>query len=402
MPASPRVDRPSAHGLANLPLELLRKIAGELVDRSHLQSFVLVCKTTTVPAREALFYTMTIRRTAFEQPQLISHTRLCPHPGLARRLEILNDFADRGEVMSLEVLDLALVLYALPKIRELYVIGHLSIVVPSPTIPYDASFDKVETLGVKTTKPDPNHEVVRLLLSLCHNLTELDLATNLVTLVDPLNHLRPFDRRRVVPDPTAVKLTNLRRLILRSPLYLELVSMNLVDLESLRRIRVLELDFIEESVGRCWGSGATFPIDFFDAFGESIEHLYFKFPLYSRRTEVETLRHVLSRLENLKSLTLGSVSAGAAWLLIGLPATCRNVIVLDEGGTPDWMGLYRFFLEAVNEPELKQLKGIRIWINSSDCQYCDDNFQAEVQRRCDLLGITLNIANKREIRAVTY
>lgn len=77
-------------GLPHLPLELLRKIAKELTSRSHLQSFALVCRSTTLPARELLFDTVTLSGQGSSllssDYHLVGKTRLSPFPDLVRRL----------------------------------------------------------------------------------------------------------------------------------------------------------------------------------------------------------------------------------------------------------------------------------------------------------------------------
>jgi hypothetical protein len=165
--------------------------------------------------------------------------------------------------------------------------------------------------------------------------------------------------------------------------------MNLVSHDSLSKVRTLELDLAEESIGRAWDSGSIFPIEFFEFFGSSIEHLYFNFPLYSKRSNVETLSHLLVNLKSLRTLSLGSVSSGAAWLLLGLPPSCTDIFIHNEDGSPDWMGLHRFFLENEGEPALEELRGRRIWIDRSDCKFCDQNFQRETENKCERLGIEL-------------
>lgn len=293
------------------------------------------------------------------------------------------------EVLSLSPVDLAVLLHDFPNARTLDVSGKLEIAKPHQTYRSNAAFDNVSHVKLKTSDQDHAHETLRVLVDLCRSVVELDVSTDLLTLEDP------FPRWHWAPArclPSAVVLSDLRRLVLRSPVYLSFPTMNIISRSSLVQIRALEVDFTEESVGRTWYTESTFPSEFFEFFGSSIEHVYFNFPLFAKRSNVESLEGVLSSLTSLRTLSLASIGSGAAHLLIGLPRSCKDIIVHNEGGAPDWMGLARFFLEHEGSPALERLKGTRIWIDHSDCRFCDENFQREVESQSQKLGIEIIIA----------
>ena len=292
---------------------------------------------------------------------------------------------------KLSAIDLVFLLNEAPNARRLSISGHFSVSLCQYDL--ESRFANIVTLSIKTSNKDHSHELLRVLLSLCRNLTTLDLNTDLETFVDPITpwHFAP---RPAYPIPSYITLPKLRRLILRSPLYLTLSSINAIASESLQQVRSLELDFSEENVRRTWDLGDTFPSDFLESFSTSLEHFYFNFPLYSKRSNVDTLAHLLTDISSLRSLTLGSVSSGAAWLLLGLPATCTEIYIQEEGGSPDWMGFHRFFAECEGNSSFEGLRGKRIWIDNSDCKFCDEHFQKETEERCRNLGVDLIIPNE--------
>ncbi|GAA6012762.1 hypothetical protein JCM11491_002553 [Sporobolomyces phaffii] len=400
-------------GLAYLPLELLRKIVQELHLRTDLAAFALVCRSTTLPAREALFDTLTLSDRLGPESFRLGKTRLSPFPTLVRRLVLYRvsllgqvpcetcrlthllgprSNVQEEEMLNLSPVDLAVVLHNLPNVRSLDVSGQITVSMPQVQSAFHSCFRMIDSLAFRPSAQDYAHESLRVLLDHCRNLTHLDLGTELVTLEDPVTPWR-FAPRRLVPIPASLELPNLRRLTLRSPLYLSLSSLDLVSPVSLQRIRTVELDFTEESVGRTWKSGSMFPRDFFASFGapssSSIEHVSFNFPLYSKRSNVETLEHALADLSSLRSVELGSIASGAASVLVGLPPTCRDISIVSADGSPDWMSLHRFFLEHDGDPALDELSGRRIRMDPSDCTFCDENFQRETEVRCARLGIEL-------------
>lgn len=292
---------------------------------------------------------------------------------------------------KLSAIDLVFLLNEAPNARKLSIRGHFAITLCQYNL--ESRFANIVTLSIKTSNKDYSHELLRVLISLCRNITNLDLDTDLETLVDPITHWH-FAPRPAYPIPFCLTLPKLRRLILRSPLYLSLSSINAIASETLHQVRSLELDFTEENVRKTWDLGDVFPIDFLDSFSNSLEHFYFNFPLYSKRSNVDTLAHLLSAIPTLRSLTLGSVSSGAAWLLVGLPSSCTEIYVREEGGSPDWMGFHRFFAECEGNSSLMELSGRRIWIDTADCQFCGEHFQTETEERCKRLGLELIIRNE--------
>ncbi|GAA5992071.1 hypothetical protein JCM5350_000562 [Sporobolomyces pararoseus] len=341
-------------GLPHLPLELLRKIAKELTSRSHLQSFALGSSLLS------------------SDYHLVGKTRLSPFPDLVRRLVLERD----AETLSFSPVDLAFLLHDLPNTRSLDISGQFTILEPPQLPNFHNCFRNIDSLKLKTTDTDYSHETLRILLDLCRNVTKLDLGADLLTLESPFTPWHFAPPKRI---PSNLVLPSLRQLTLRSPLYLALPSLDLISKDALRQVRTLEIDLAEESVGRIWYSGEDFPREFFDFFGSSIEHLYFNFPLYSKRSNSKNLAHLLSGLTSLRTLSFGSVSAGAANLLVGIPSTCNEILIHNEDGSPDWMGLHRFFLEVEGESNLDELRGKRIWMDQSDCRFCDENFQREVE-----------------------
>ncbi|GAA5912137.1 uncharacterized protein JCM6883_000574 [Sporobolomyces salmoneus] len=367
-------------GLAYLPVELLRKIAKELSSQSDLRIFALLCRSTTLPARELLFHTFTLptkRATFFGSEYLvIAKDRIPPFPDLARCIVL-----SRVERLSVS----PLLLQDFPNVQILAVSGRFILKLPQRLHNFTTVFDNITRLKLKTLDRDHSHETLRVFLEVCRNIVELDIGTDLLTLEDPFS-------QSTTSQQSALVLPNLRRLVLRSPLYLSLPSIEVISPDSLRQVRILELDFEEESVGRTWYEEIGFPVDFFDFFGTSIEHVYFNFPLYSKRSNVDALANRLSKLTSLRTLSLASISSGAAYLFVGLPQSCKKISIHNEDGAPDWMGLQRFFLDNVGESSLEELRGKCIRMDHSDCRFCDENFQKEVERKCQKLGIQLVIS----------
>jgi biotin synthase-like enzyme len=51
-------------------------------------------------------------------------------------------------------------------------------------------------------------------------------------------------------------------------------------------------------------------------------------------------------------------------------------------------------MENEGEDALSELKGKRIWMDRSDCKFCDENFQKDTEIKCRKLGIGVVVLNE--------